>query len=99
MSYLLLNVLFGGLPCWLGADVDWTWLTLAIIRYPVDRLKETERDASNFVSVLIRYCWVLISRPILQFNKCIVIAVGSKMRLQYWVWKFGQLFTFSIFRF
>lgn len=48
MSYLLLNVLFGGLPCWLGADVDWTWLTLAIIRYPIDRLKVTERDASNF---------------------------------------------------
>lgn len=36
MSYLLLNVLFGGLPGWLGADVDGTWLALAIIWYPID---------------------------------------------------------------
>lgn len=36
VSYLFLNVLFGGLPGRLGADVDGTRLALAIIWYPVD---------------------------------------------------------------
>lgn len=42
VTYLLLNILFGGLPDWLGADVDRTWLALAIIWDPVDRLEKDE---------------------------------------------------------
>lgn len=55
MSYLLLNVLFGGLPGWLGADVDGTWLALAIIWYPIDRLEEMEGDVLNLVFV---FCFI-----------------------------------------
>lgn len=44
VSYLLLNVLFGGLPGWVGADVDGTRLALAIVWYPVDRLEEAEGE-------------------------------------------------------
>lgn len=36
VSYLLLNILFGGLPGRLGADVDGTRLALAVIWNPVD---------------------------------------------------------------
>lgn len=43
MTYLLLNVLFGGLPDWLGADVERTGLTLAIVGDSVNRL-ETRGD-------------------------------------------------------
>lgn len=39
--YLLLDVLFGGLPHRLGADVEGTGLTLAIVWEPIYRLKET----------------------------------------------------------
>lgn len=39
MTYLLLNVLFGGLPDRLGADVERTGLTLAIVWDPVHRLE------------------------------------------------------------
>lgn len=39
VTYLLLNVLFGGLPHWLGADVEGTGLTLAIVWEPIYRLK------------------------------------------------------------
>lgn len=55
VSYLLLNVLFGGgLPARLGADVDGTRLALAIIWYPVDRLQEAkETTCDNFVFVLM----------------------------------------------
>ncbi len=42
-SYLLLNILFGGLPARLGADVDGTRLALAIVWYPVDRLQEMKK--------------------------------------------------------
>lgn len=45
VSYLLLNILFGGLPGWLGADVDGTRLALAVIWYPIDRLEETKEEA------------------------------------------------------
>lgn len=38
-AYLLLNVLFGGLPHWLGAEVERTGLTLALVWEPVHRLK------------------------------------------------------------
>lgn len=38
VTYLLLNVLFGGLPHRLGADVEGTGLTLPVVREPVDRL-------------------------------------------------------------
>lgn len=44
VSYLLLNVLFGGLPGRLGADVAGTRLALAIIWYPVDGLEEAQGE-------------------------------------------------------
>lgn len=50
VSYLLLNVLFGGLPDRLGADVYGTRLGLAIVWYPIDRLKGTEADEFFFTS-------------------------------------------------
>lgn len=49
LTYLLLNILFGGLPDRLGADVDWTWLALAIIWYPIDRL---EKDGGRDMALL-----------------------------------------------
>lgn len=35
-TYFFLNILFGGLPGRLGAEVDRTRLALAIIWYPID---------------------------------------------------------------
>lgn len=40
--YLLLDVLFRGLPARCGADVDGTRLTLAVVWDAIDRLQETD---------------------------------------------------------
>lgn len=44
VSYLLLDVLFGGLPGRLRADVAGTRLALAIVWYPIDRLEEAQGE-------------------------------------------------------
>lgn len=59
VTYLLLNVLFGGLPHRLGADVEGTGLTLPVVREPVDRLM---RDRLIFNKIGGR-------RRFLSFNK------------------------------
>lgn len=44
LAHLLLNIVFGGLPGRLGADVDRTRLALAIIWYSIDRLERASGD-------------------------------------------------------
>lgn len=82
VSYLLLNVFFGGLPGWVGADVDGTRLALAIVWHPVDRLEETEGETL--------FCFVFY-----QFDKCEATVLGPLKTAKKWpqncVWECGIL--------